>query len=85
MGVDKDHAKERANEVDGKIKEVTRKIVDDKKLETKGNPRRCSSQGSRQARPEGLSRVRLCGTRAHPRAVSRRPRVDVFGWRDDLS
>ncbi|MEO7206933.1 MAG: CsbD family protein [Steroidobacteraceae bacterium] len=40
MGVDKDHAKERANEVDGKIKEVTRKIVDDKKLETKGNPRR---------------------------------------------
>jgi uncharacterized protein YjbJ (UPF0337 family) len=37
MSMNKDQIKGRANEVDGKIKEVTGKVVGDKKLEVKGN------------------------------------------------
>jgi uncharacterized protein YjbJ (UPF0337 family) len=37
MGMNKDEIKGQANEVDGKIKEVTGKVVGDKKLEVKGS------------------------------------------------
>ena len=37
MSMNKDQIKGRANEVDGKIKEITGKVVGDKKLEAKGN------------------------------------------------
>ncbi len=37
MGMNKDEIKGQANEVDGKIKEVTGKVVGDKKLELKGS------------------------------------------------
>jgi uncharacterized protein YjbJ (UPF0337 family) len=37
MSMNKDQIKGQANEVDGKIKEVTGKVVGDKKLEVKGS------------------------------------------------
>jgi uncharacterized protein YjbJ (UPF0337 family) len=37
MSVNKDQIKGQANEVDGKIKEVTGKVVGDKELEVKGS------------------------------------------------
>jgi len=37
MSMNKDQVKGRANEVDGKIKEITGKVVGDKKLEVKGD------------------------------------------------
>jgi uncharacterized protein YjbJ (UPF0337 family) len=48
MSMNKDQIKGRANEVDGKIKEVTGKVVGDKKLEVKGNVQ--GSVGAAQAK-----------------------------------